>query len=229
MNGRQSKIAILCDGILTSKEIALLTGDNQKYIQKTMLAFDLPRVKQGASTGEKNPSWIGGRSVDLDGYVQTPTPAGFHGRKIGRISEHRLVMAKKIGRNLETQEVVDHIDGLRLHNHPSNLRLFSCNADHLKLTITGQTPKWSSIGMDRMRLPHSQRKGLMPVDTYHQRKERGEIRVEQILLAALSLGIDNHFLSGTLHHLEKIQIDFSSPTRIRQALDSLYQQWSLAH
>jgi len=35
--------------------------------------------------------------------------------------EHRLVMSKTIGRPLKTNELVDHMDGNKINNHPSNL------------------------------------------------------------------------------------------------------------
>ncbi|MEB0281443.1 HNH endonuclease [Sphingomonas sp. 10B4] len=136
--------------------------------------------------------------------------------------EHRLVMERELGRPLQPLEVVDHIDGLHLHNAPSNLRLFATNADHLRATISGQIPQWSEDGLARMRTAHHQRAGLERIDSYGQRKKRGEIRLLQILRAACEFGIDSPFLLGTHHHLERARIDYSSPTMIEQALRLLY-------
>lgn len=221
MNDRQKKIAQLCDGTRRSTEIAEMLGDNAKYVQRTMLKFDLPRRNRGGQKGKDNGSWKSGRHVDLDGYVTVPCPEGMRGRAIGRILEHRMVMAQKIGRDLRPEEVVDHIDGLHLHNAPSNLRLFSSNAEHLKATISGRIPSWSKEGLDRMNSGFARRLKIQQVDTYHQRKANGDVRLQQILLAALSLGTDSPYLLGTHHLLEKAGIDWTSRTSLQHALDGL--------
>lgn len=40
------------------------------------------------------------------------------------VSEHRLSMARAIGRPLQTNELVDHMDGNKQNNDPANLRLY---------------------------------------------------------------------------------------------------------
>ncbi len=226
MNHRQNKIAALCDGKRSSKEIATILQDSAKYVQRTMLKFDLPRKSQGAQKGPENPSWKQGRSIDLDGYASVPAQENHSSRKVGRIAEHRLIMEKKIGRKLLAKEVVDHIDGLHLHNDPSNLRLFSSNAEHLKATIKGQIPSWSKDGIDRMNSTFDQRKESQRVDTYRRRKVSGDVRLQQILLAALQLGIDSPYLLGTHHHLEKAGIDPYSHQDLERALDDLYRKYA---
>ena len=220
MNQRQSAIEKLCDGERTSKEIALMLG-----------AFDLPRHKQGARIGELNPAYICGRRIDRDGYVLVTAPLNHpharvrKNRNLGIILEHRLVMEKKLGRYLHPIEVVDHIDGLHLHNDPLNLRVFENNAAHLKATIKGKIPMWSSEGFAKLGTPHHLRKGLSPVDIYGQRKKSGEIRLQQILLALLKFGKDSPHLLGTSHHLGKAEIDLSSHSTIQLALNELVSQW----
>jgi hypothetical protein len=39
------------------------------------------------------------------------------------MQEHRLVMEQQIGRYLESDEIVHHLDGDRLNNDPSNLEV----------------------------------------------------------------------------------------------------------
>lgn len=43
------------------------------------------------------------------------------------ILEHRLVIAKRIGRPLKSDDIVHHIDGNPLNNHPNNLELLIHN------------------------------------------------------------------------------------------------------
>jgi HNH endonuclease len=40
------------------------------------------------------------------------------------VSEHRMVMARHLGRPLTSKELVDHMDGDKINNDPSNLRLY---------------------------------------------------------------------------------------------------------
>ena len=56
-----------------------------------------------------------------DGYLLIT----IHGRKI---LEHRYVMQQILGRPLEQNEIVHHINGDRLNNHPTNLILMSLAA-----------------------------------------------------------------------------------------------------
>lgn len=74
-----------------------------------------------------------GRKLDpIKGYVRVSLSAVepahhhlWHAMKIGSVVlEHRLVMAMTLGRPLKSNELVDHIDGNKLNNDPSNLRLY---------------------------------------------------------------------------------------------------------
>lgn len=232
MNQRQRAIAKLCDGERTSKEIATLCGDLRKYVQKTMVQFDLPRRARGSAVGNLNGSWLGGRRLDRDGYVLTSAPADHpharyvEGRPTGRIYEHRLVMEKKLGRFLLLTEIVDHIDELRLHNSEDNLRLFASNAEHLKSTITGQVPRWSAYAISKQTLSTSLRISSERVDTYNLMKKRGDARLRQILLAALSLGIESPYLLGSFHHLKKAGIFDWSHSSLERALEALHHAYA---
>ena len=135
-------------------------------------------------------------------------------------------MEKKIGRELGKLEVVDHIDGLHLHNHPSNLRLFQSNAEHLRATISGHVPNWSQKGIDRMNSSFAQRSESQRIDSYRQRKASGDVRLQQILLAALQLGINSPYLCGTHHHLEKVGIVEFSDSSLQRALDDLHRKYA---
>lgn len=166
------QIRNIADGKLSSKDIAAIVGATPKYVQSILFQYNLPRLAQGAQLGEDNPSYLHGRKIDLDGYVLVRSPKDHpysrsrKNRNYGIIYEHRLVAEQKLGRFLLPSEVVDHIDGLHLHNHPDNLRVFPSNSAHLQATITGSTPNWSQAGLEKMKIPSDRRKDHQCVHTY---------------------------------------------------------------
>lgn len=89
------------------------------------------------TSGRSNPAWRGGRVLDKHGYVLLWVPGHPEANSHGYVREHRIVMAKTLGRPLTHEEVVDHIDQNTSNNDPCNLRLFPNNAAHLKATLTG--------------------------------------------------------------------------------------------
>lgn len=82
-------------------------------------------------TGKLNPAWNGGRKQRKDGYVFVYSPTHPHASG-NYVLEHRLVMEKEIGRYLEPNEVVHHIDENPSNNNPDNLRLYSSQSEHIK-------------------------------------------------------------------------------------------------
>lgn len=87
---------------------------------------------------ETNPNWRGGRNVEKDGYVTCSIPKTSPyvsmADSIGRVREHRLVMAEYLGRPIETWEVVHHINRNRSDNRIENLELLPNAAHHSAIT-----------------------------------------------------------------------------------------------
>ena len=90
--------------------------------------------------GEDNPCWRGGRYVRDTGYVMLkinpddayiPMTTG-----VRMVGEHRLVMAKYLGRCLKTKEVVHHLNGDRGDNRIENLAIVTPNNHERKTLIT---------------------------------------------------------------------------------------------
>jgi len=91
--------------------------------------------KQGISNNrlKKNPMWKGGIRNDSSGYVSIKTPDHPHADRYGYVKEHRLVMEKHLGRYLEKQEVVHHINEDRTDNKIENLQLMESLSEHMTL------------------------------------------------------------------------------------------------
>jgi HNH endonuclease len=230
----QQRLIALSDGERTSVEIAQEVGFSARYIRRLLARLGLPRPAEGAQPHQRNHQFVCGRRVDLDGYVLVTAPLHHpHARnrpnRRGKIMfEHRLVMEHRLGRYIAPSEVVDHIDGLTVHNAPENLRLFASNSDHLSATLRARAPRISRAGKQNIRARYRLGTSLVPVDMHSQRRALGEIRLRQILLAASELGIDSPFLLGTHRHLAKARIDVSSHSTIALALAGLDAKWEIA-
>lgn len=83
-------------------------------------------VRPLRATGPAHSQWTGGRLI-VDGYVRVwiePTdPLAEMRTRDGYVLEHRLVMARHLGRVLLPNETVHHKNGDRLDNRISNLQL----------------------------------------------------------------------------------------------------------
>lgn len=103
-------------------QIATKIGASQPVISRILRSNGI-RIKSKVS-GEDHGSWQGGRTKTPGGYILVmdstfPTMV----TRIGYVLEHRLNMAKHLGRPLEKWESVHHIDGNRENNDISNLQL----------------------------------------------------------------------------------------------------------
>jgi len=91
--------------------------------------------------GENNPGWKGGRHKSNEGYifirVSLSDPYYSMVGATGYVAEHRLVIAKCLGRCLLKSEHVHHINGIRDDNRIENLELLSPDK-HLLKTNTCQ-------------------------------------------------------------------------------------------
>jgi hypothetical protein len=232
MNENTRRILEMSDGSRPAREIAENLGLSARYVRRVQARHNAPRLSVGARFGEANQSWRGGRAIDLDGYVLSPAPGHpnarmLPGKKSGRVLEHRLVMERKIGRFLTSSEIVDHIDGLKLHNAPENLRLFDSNSEHLRRTLQGRAPQHSPEGSMNIGRRTDLGQSLIRVDNYRLRREEGGVRLQQILLAWLSLGPDSPFLLGTRRHLKKAGISDFSRSSLERALADLSAKWAM--
>lgn len=86
--------------------------------------------------GNKSHNWNGGVHKRKDGYVRRTINSK-------RILEHRYVMQKQIGRNLNDYEIVHHINGDNSDNRIENLQIMT-QSEHAKLHF--KNGRFESIG-----------------------------------------------------------------------------------
>ena len=135
----------------TVAEIGELLNRNPKVVNKACKRFGFRMRPRGQKFGPEHKGWKGGRRIDKSGYVlvYAPDHPAAHPRS-KTVREHRLVMEKILERYLLPTEVVHHIDDNPQNNHPSNLKLYPKNSDHLAETLKGKCPKWTPEGHARI-------------------------------------------------------------------------------
>jgi hypothetical protein len=112
---------------------------NMVHSDKELQKHYMRNSKLPVMYGKDNPAWKGGITMFKKKgnyknvkYVRCPQEFLPMSRKDGYIMEHRLVMAKWVGRCLDRKEVVHHIDHDPSNNNKQNLLLFPCNSSHKK-------------------------------------------------------------------------------------------------
>ncbi len=92
--------------------------------------------------GEKNPNWKGGRfkqiywwiKIDINSpYINMASRYGSGDSYY--MLEHRFIMAKSLGRCLDTKELVHHLNGIKEDNRINNLAIVSRKSHDTKSYI----------------------------------------------------------------------------------------------
>lgn len=82
-------------------------------------------------SGEKSPSWKGGKTHTWSGYVQVKRKEHPHANSVGYVLEHLIVACTKYGlEKIEPPQIIHHIDLDKRHNDPSNLSLVATPKAH---------------------------------------------------------------------------------------------------
>lgn len=113
----------------SQRQIAELIGATQIAVSRALKAdgFTPHGGKRWIPSGELHGSWRGGRITTGSGYiavmVRPDDPLASMRVTTGYVLEHRLVMARSLGRPLARHETVHHINGDITDNRIENLQL----------------------------------------------------------------------------------------------------------
>lgn len=115
---------------MSQKNIGDQIGISQAVVGRALKKMGLPTVE--LRSGVNHPSYKGGRITTDQGYVmllaeKSDGIASAMATRMGYVAEHRLVMARAIGRPLMPEETVHHINGDRTDNRIENLQLWQGN------------------------------------------------------------------------------------------------------
>jgi hypothetical protein len=123
--GSTDEILELYKSGLSMREIAKRIERSVHVVARRVRKAGIVRAFQGS--GPEHSMWSGGRVDAGQGYfkiwVADDDPMAVMRNNHGYVLEHRLVVARKIGRPLRDTETVHHIDGDRTNNAPANLQL----------------------------------------------------------------------------------------------------------
>jgi transposase len=120
-------------GTMSISAIADRFGVSYTAVYRLFVRWGISRRNHGAGIRERNHSWKGGKTKNLNGgYAGRMVPGHHLANNRGYVMEHVLVMEEKLGRPLKKGEVVHHVNEDKQDNRPENLVLFSSKSEHVR-------------------------------------------------------------------------------------------------
>ena len=118
------EISVQYHELVSQAAVAVLRGISNTRVSR---ALRMAGHATGCKSGSAHPSWKGGRCAAPGGYIQvwvsSDDPLNCMAQRNGYVMEHRLVMARSLGRPLLSDETIHHINGDRKDNKLNNLQL----------------------------------------------------------------------------------------------------------
>ena len=102
---------------------------------ETLRCYPCSRKSKDYPKGKAHKNWKGGKYVDSRGYILAQLPADdfFYPMAVyNYVPEHRLVMAKYLGRCLHSWEIVHHKNGKKNDNRIENLEVVGSIGEHIR-------------------------------------------------------------------------------------------------
>lgn len=123
--GSEKKILEWYAAGMSLREIAKRIGRSTHVVSRRVKRAGITRPWQ--ASGPQHSMWAGGVVAAGSGYMRVwiapDDPMAIMRTKSGYVLEHRLVVARILGRPLRPSESVHHLDGNRSNNAPENLQL----------------------------------------------------------------------------------------------------------
>jgi transposase len=118
-------VSLYLNDDLTQEQIASKFNATQSTISKLLRKNGIRA--SGKSEGDRHGNWNGGKHLTGEGYIISwiPVDDDYASMRtaMGYVLEHRLVMARALGRPLTNTESVHHINGDKTDNDITNLQL----------------------------------------------------------------------------------------------------------
>lgn len=125
----RSVVEPLVDAGMSTPQIAAALGCSSTRVYQLLREYGLQ-----ARSGHLQPKpWRRLARVRFSGYWMLYRPEHPHADKRGRVMEHRLVMEEQLGRYLQPEEVVHHMNHVRDDNRPENLMVLPDQSVHMRL------------------------------------------------------------------------------------------------